>query len=257
MLAGNRGNPFRLRCPAGGPVEREWNMKRKQTPTAGKADTKSAPQPADPLLLADDTPYVEGQRPDGTTWKALKPANTERPASIRPKSVAQLREWCEGRRSLLLDSSDAVLKVWPQSIADLLDGARSLGLTPPQMRFPATSSDRQELLDNLDTMLSWLEGTEGHPATDAAKPDESAAETVDHKGPATVKCKRKRVKVNDRMAAELLKNPDSCDWSTQQWADHLGCSKSTISVTPQFKALLSMRVGAHIERQVKKAKIRK
>ncbi len=196
-------------------------MKRKKTPTAGgkKADTKSAPQPADPLLLPDDTPCIDGHHPDGTPWRKM---TADIPANYVP--------------------------VEPFSNEEIKLVRMVYGPAGRRERF---------LRKRLHAMKSVIPPTVPAAATDApAKPDESA-ETVDHKGAATVECKRKRVKVNDRMAAELLKNPDSRDWSAQQWADRLGCSKSTVSVTPQFKALLAMRVGAQIERQVKKAKMRK
>ncbi len=69
--------------------------------------------------------------------------------------------------------------------------------------------------------------------------------------------KAKRVTVNERMGAELVKHPESRDWSAQQWADALGCVKSTVAATLQFKALLAMRQGAHLERMVKKSRLSK
>jgi len=68
------------------------------------------------------------------------------------------------------------------------------------------------------------------------------------------KAKQKRLTVNERMGAVLLKRPESREWSAQQWADCLGCRKSTVADTLQWKALLAARVGARLERQVKRAK---
>ena len=152
---------------------------RNDVPPADSADAKSDPQPADasppkPIegVLPDGTPYIElGHREDGTPIRVMKPADAApRPTPLRPKSVDELREWIERRRSWLLDFSDAaVLKVWPGSVADLLDGARSLGLAPPPMPFPVTFTDRQHGLANLDMLLRWLAALEALPQDESKR----------------------------------------------------------------------------------------
>ena len=129
----------------------------------------SAPGPRDPLLLPDDTPYIEGHHTDGTPWRMMKPADpAPRPAPPRPKDVAELREWIVWRQSRLLECDPGVLRVWPDSVGDLLNAARALGLAPPPMPFPVEFNDQQQGLANIDALLRWLADTSGQPETKTA-----------------------------------------------------------------------------------------
>jgi hypothetical protein len=146
-------------------------------PDAGPGpDAGPATQPADPLLLFDDTPCIPGKHPDGTPWTmmAWKPADPA-PAPQRPASVAELREWFMLRRSRLLECDPGVLKVWPDTIGDLLNAARALGLNPPPMPFPIDFTDPQDGLGNIDVLLRWLDGLKG-PAKSDVPADEWLAD---------------------------------------------------------------------------------
>lgn len=63
-----------------------------------------------------------------------------------------------------------------------------------------------------------------------------------------------RQTVNTRMQTTLKRKPESRDWSARQWADHLGCAKSTVHDTSTWKALMIARAGAGIDRLVRDSK---
>jgi hypothetical protein len=58
----------------------------------------------------------------------------------------------------------------------------------------------------------------------------------------------KRILVNNQMATILTMQIESVDWTAQQWADRLKCSKSTVAATQMWKALLARRNGVRLER---------
>lgn len=148
---------------------------RNDTPPPKQADAKPAPQPADPLLLPDDTPYVEGHNPDGTPYRliARNPADAS-PAPLRPKSIAELREWIKGTQSIWLEYEGrdaASYAFWaPQRDVDnWLNAIRFLGLTPPPIPFPNVFDDPRHGLATIDALLRWLAELEAPAATDKAK----------------------------------------------------------------------------------------
>ena len=88
-------------------------------------------------------------------------------------------------------------------------------------------TERETCRHAIRALRLWLVWLAEHGA--AAEPAIAESTTLATDAPAkhdaasdTVKSKPKRVKVNDRMAVELVKNPDSRDWSTQQWAEPPG-----------------------------------
>ena len=129
------------------------------------------PEPHDPLLY-DDTEYIEGQHPDGTPWRMIKPViPASRPAPPRPKDVAELREWIEQKRSRWLEykKGEFAITIWGQGdVDDLLNAARLLGLTPPIMPFPDVGDDPQHGLADFNALLRWLADTSGQPETKTA-----------------------------------------------------------------------------------------
>jgi hypothetical protein len=50
---------------------------------------------------------------------------------------------------------------------------------------------------------------------------------------------RKGKQINERMLAELQRNPDSLSWSARKWADVLECSPGTIGETPTWRKVIS------------------
>lgn len=57
--------------------------------------------------------------------------------------------------------------------------------------------------------------------------------------PGNPKKPAQRPRVNTRMLEMLMKNPEAEGWSTQQWANYLGCAKSTVCGTAVWKKRLS------------------
>src|SRR5262249_10327443 len=49
---------------------------------------------------------------------------------------------------------------------------------------------------------------------------------------------RKGKRINEQMLGRLQREPESLYWSAQQWADALGCSKSTIAETHTWKTTI-------------------
>lgn len=47
--------------------------------------------------------------------------------------------------------------------------------------------------------------------------------------------------INERMTARLRENQDAAAWSVGQWAEYLGCSKSSVHGTPMWTALMQRR----------------
>ncbi len=133
----------------------------------------SAPEPRDRRLLPDDMPCIEGKWPDGTPYKIIKPADpAPRPAPLQPKSIDELRERIMERQSRLLECDPGALAVWPDSIADLLNAARALGLAPPPMPFPGEFHDAQHGLANIDALLRWLADSSTYPPSNHGTRDD-------------------------------------------------------------------------------------
>ena len=72
----------------------------RKTPPPKPADASPAPQPADPLLLPDGTPCIEGRNPDGTPYRMMKPADTAPPAPKLPVTIGDLRERISGATAM-------------------------------------------------------------------------------------------------------------------------------------------------------------
>ena len=57
---------------------------------------------------------------------------------------------------------------------------------------------------------------------------------------ATSKVVRKK-DINARMVAKLYQSPEARDWSCQQWADYLGCAKSTVGESKTWEEIMAYR----------------
>ena len=152
---------------------------RKAPARRNKADGTPAAQ----LLLTDERPHIEGTtRADGTLWLKLVPTDpAPSPAPPRPKSVAELCGWIMRERAFSLDRDPNNFQFFGSRVADFLDDTRSLGLTPPVLPFPVESTDRQEVLQNMDTLLRELESLRTAKRTEAA--DKRTAGTDKQKRP--------------------------------------------------------------------------
>ena len=49
--------------------------------------------------------------------------------------------------------------------------------------------------------------------------------------------------INSRMIDTLQNDAQSKDWTTRQWAEHLGCSSSTVTDQPTWDELMKSRTG--------------
>lgn len=66
---------------------------------------------------------------------------------------------------------------------------------------------------------------------------------------------RKGKRINERILGKLQQYPDSLYWSAQQWADALGCSKSTIAETPTWKTTIrAARAMQQAERETRQGR---
>jgi hypothetical protein len=75
--------------------------------------------------------------------------------------------------------------------------------------------------------------------------------------PATPNQARKGKMINERMLARLQKEPESMLWSARQWADALGCSKSTIAETTTWKnTLQAIKAKERTEREMRQERHR-
>ena len=52
---------------------------------------------------------------------------------------------------------------------------------------------------------------------------------------------RRPATVNERMLAQLEADPERIGWSARKWADALGCSPSTVTLTPAWRRLMTAR----------------
>lgn len=60
--------------------------------------------------------------------------------------------------------------------------------------------------------------------------------------------KGKGKNINAQMYAALLEDPERRHWTAQEWADHLGCTKSTAAATDTWKMLVRVRAMERKER---------
>lgn len=64
----------------------------------------------------------------------------------------------------------------------------------------------------------------------------------------------KKPSYNARMIDTLQSKPESLEWSTQNWADHLGCVKSTVHDQPAWKEIMRQREANKIARLMREQK---
>ncbi len=152
-------------------------MKRK-TPPPKPADAKPTPEPADPLLLPDDTPCIEGRWPDGSPRRMMKPADRAPPALSPPVTIADLRERIKRTQQHWIGShaGDIGLQIFAHhEVADWWNDARMIpgAPVPPPMPapFPGPSGEPQEGLRAADVMLDWLATVEAPPDGPWSQPD--------------------------------------------------------------------------------------
>ena len=88
--------------------------------------------------------------------------------------------------------------------------------------------------------LSW--SGEPRDADATSQREDQAAPTVDKP--------KRTATVNNRMKAELAANLETAKgWTAQQWADNLGCGKSTVIESETWKSLSLLRQQAKAERR--------
>ncbi len=94
-----------------------------------------------------------------------------------------------------------------------------------------------------------IDGRLSQPTTEKATPVTEAGNRTNREDEVVAK-KKPRVTVNNRMKAELAADLDTVKgWTAQQWANHLGCAKSTVVESPTWKSLSLLRQQAKAERR--------
>ncbi len=96
------------------------------------------------------------------------------------------------------------------------------------LRFPAAfrPARRADKLAALTSIVKDLEGV-----AQAAMPADLTTDADSEQD-------RKGKRINEKMLGRIQREPDSLYWSAQQWADALGCSKSTIAETQTWKTTI-------------------
>ena len=184
----------------------------RKTPPPKPADASPALQPADSLLLADDTPCIEGHYSDCTPYRLMKPADAAPPAPKLPVTIAKLRERIKRTQQDWIDcaSGDIALRFFvPHQVADWWNDARMIPGAPPPPPMPSAfpgpsdgpSDGPQHGLAAADVLLRWLAGLED-PAAAPVPPKSEESPAAD--APPTVASK-------EALALALL--TDHPEWS--------------------------------------------
>lgn len=103
----------------------------------------------------------------------------------------------------------------------------------------ATVSQAELLLDGVLSRLDAL-CTYAEPSRETVKPK---AKPGKNNAP--------QASVNVRMMDAFQRDPKRGEWSARQWAEHLGCSKSTVHSQPIWKELVRSRELAKLNRQLR------
>lgn len=201
------------------------------------------PEEADYRLAQSDEP-LDGDNAFNGAW----------PMILR-RTSATLREW----QRTLQDAREA-LGVLPKEASDVLSAAcdrphwnirlakllNSLHGNTPETTVAWVTMGRRlpndwpEQINTLggyaDELLAIVNaGTKSQPAT--------AAENA----PAQAAGKAHKPTVNARMFDMLSIKPESQGWSAQQWADHLGCGKSSVAESAAWISLRVVKADAKIK----------
>ncbi len=179
--------------------------------------------PADPLLLADDTPCIEGHWPDGTPWRMMKPADPAPPAPESPVTPGELKARIEATSGRWIDQAPAAYATWAQRevvwwwanaerIRQTLKNARPVPAMPGP--FPASSADHNEGLHAAGLLSRWLVELEGPraspPAPSAESPAVPALSTLGKEA---------------RALALLMDHPE---WTDAEIARNVPCNRTSI-----------------------------
>jgi hypothetical protein len=143
----------------------EIMAKRKKRPAAREK--------ADPLLLHDDTPYIEGHYADGTPFRMMKPADASpAPQPPQPTTIAELRRRIEFFRTHWNEGGDRLYSIFSGGdIAELWNAARAIPGAPPPPDMPAPFVNGQQSTyvqqghAALDILLRWCDEVEAGLAT--------------------------------------------------------------------------------------------
>ena len=117
---------------------------------------------------------------------------------------------------------------------------------------------RAELAESTTELIEWVRFGNSRTA-DEPQPTYQQLSTEPHanhrddqhtndEAKATKPTGGKPATVNERMAGTIMKNRESMGWKSTQWAEHLKCSRSTVTATPTWKNLESARLEVKAKR---------
>jgi hypothetical protein len=128
---------------------------------------------------------------------------------------------------------------------------------PPGGRLPEIAQEDIRGLEWAAAQLFLMAGEAGRQTVQNAEvPSQPTEDSADAAGQPDGMAQSKRgqggahkgKRINERMMAILTDNPDSVNWTAEQWGQRLGCSKSTIAETRAWETALTARKLAEAER---------
>jgi hypothetical protein len=182
--------------------------------------------------------YWETDAVDGIAWPVLLPFQDElNPAAVLLAACNCVAGQLEQRRGSCggTISTNLFKQFWRQVVAL----ACRLRIQPPAAPGPLWRVD--DVIQELARVKDWVRQNCEQPP-DATTIEAQAAQAGRDGDTNTEVRDRKGKQINERMLKKLQEDKENCLYlSVKDWADHLGCSKSTVHGTNTWEMILTAR----------------